>query len=282
VQASPLSKLTIYVGHLYQQLQAAWRTREFYRTYGDACRALGLRLVAIRSLRRLASPGCSRLRLRGVDRPFHLRRATSDFWVFEEIYANGEYAVVTKLGLPEDATIIDLGANIGLASRYFSTLFPRCRIVAVEPDHGNCQMIADNCPDVIDNSRLKVVRACVAAKSGVAALDRSLDSWGFTMVAPEGRPPEELIPCITVEQVIEQFGCDHVDLLKCDIEGSEGDLFKNCSPWIGQVRNMIIETHTPYSLQELYTDLHAASWSFDVLSEESKKGRSITLLQRND
>lgn len=39
--------------------------------------------------------------------------------------------------------IIDLGANIGIFSRYARELFPNALIVAVEPDRNNCRMFQD-------------------------------------------------------------------------------------------------------------------------------------------
>ena len=40
--------------------------------------------------------------------------------------------------------IIDAGANIGLASIWFSEQFPACKIFAVEPDRGNLSVLARN------------------------------------------------------------------------------------------------------------------------------------------
>jgi FkbM family methyltransferase len=37
---------------------------------------------------------------------------------------------------PEASTIVDLGANIGLAALYFGTRYPQAKILSVEPDPG--------------------------------------------------------------------------------------------------------------------------------------------------
>jgi FkbM family methyltransferase len=278
-----MSKLKLYTVHLYRQILAAWRHRRMYSTRREAWRAFGLRLASIRSLRRLVTPGQSTLRLHGVEQPLCVRRATSDYWVLEEIYENGEYAAVRKLNLPDDAAMVDLGANIGLASRYLAELLPRCRIIAIEPDSDNCRMIADNCRDLIQNGRLQVVTAFAAASAGPAAIDRSFDSYGFAKVPANGRPPQELIDCLTLESIMERLGSAHVDLLKCDIEGSEAELFASCRPWIQRIRNMVIETHAPYSLPALFSDLRSAGWNFDIVWQDEKHDRSLALLkQRRD
>ena len=41
--------------------------------------------------------------------------------------------------------IVDLGANIGLASAYFSTMWPAAKLVSVEPNAGNCASPATIC-----------------------------------------------------------------------------------------------------------------------------------------
>jgi FkbM family methyltransferase len=277
-----MNKLALYTTHLYGQLLAAWRHRRVYPSRREAWRALGLRLVAIRSLRRLTTPGVSLLHLRGVGPPLAVRRASSDYWVLEEIYECGEYAAIKRLALPPDAGVIDLGANIGLASRYIADLLPRCRIVAVEPDRDNCAMIGRNCRDLIEQGRLEVVTAFVAAEPGVAAIDRLFDSYGFTMVAAAGRPADEHVECLTADRLFERLGRDEVDLLKCDIEGTERELFGQCRPWVHRVRHMVVETHVPYSLPALYADLGSAGWPFEVVSQDEKGGRSVALLRRRD
>ena len=59
-----------------------------------------------------------------------------------------------------------------------------------------------------------------------------------------------------------------VDLLKCDIEGTEKELFAGCAPWIGRVRHLAVETHPPYTPDDLYAALGAAGWEFDVVEEK--------------
>jgi hypothetical protein len=63
---------------------------------------------------------------------------------------------------------------------------------------------------------------------------------------------------------------DRIDLLKCDIEGSEAELFANCAPWIDRVRNLVIEVHPPYSPALLHQHLRAAGWEFDVCDEQQR------------
>jgi hypothetical protein len=71
------------------------------------------------------------LRVRGVDLPIRLRRRTSDFDVFRQIFLCRQYALRPKEPVEY---IVAAGANIGLASVYLLRRFPLARVIAIEPD----------------------------------------------------------------------------------------------------------------------------------------------------
>src|SRR5688572_6156510 len=63
--------------------------------------------------------------------PINLRKGTSDIPTFQEIFTYDEYEV--KLDF-SPATIIDAGANVGLASIYFANKYPKASVFCVEPE----------------------------------------------------------------------------------------------------------------------------------------------------
>lgn len=65
---------------------------------------------------------------------------TSDVSVFYEIFALRIY----KIPKTEIISIVDLGANVGYASIYFSHFCPNAHIVAVEPESSNYQALVEN------------------------------------------------------------------------------------------------------------------------------------------
>jgi hypothetical protein len=76
---------------------------------------------------------------------------------------------------------------------------------------------------------------------------------------------------LTVTQICERAGIDgQIDLLKCDIEGAEEELFDECAPWIGRVRYMAVEVHEPYTRQKLVTALKSAGANIKWVGYEDK------------
>jgi hypothetical protein len=61
-----------------------------------------------------------------------------------------------------------------------------------------------------------------------------------------------------------------VDLLKCDIEGAESEVFSNCCSWIGLIKNLVAEIHPPYTTQALLSDLKRAQQTPVVQSVEQR------------
>src|SRR5687768_3676011 len=79
--------------------------------------------------------------LPNIKAPVHLRPGTSDSGVFGQIFLKHEYDL--NLGF-EPKVIIDGGANIGLSSVYFKNKYPNAKIIAIEPDEDNFEMLRKN------------------------------------------------------------------------------------------------------------------------------------------
>jgi len=228
-----------------------------------------LRLAASGKGRSFLGPKECSLNLKSLPTPLTLRRSNSDIFVVRDVFESEDYGFVRQMNLPADAKILDLGANIGLASLYFASLFPESKILAVEPDASNCDLVERNCAALISAGRLKLVRVFVGAADGSATIDRTDQSWGFKKAGPAAEG-QESIACKSIESLLAQSPMDRIDLLKCDIEGSEAELFANCASWIHLVQNVIIEVHPPYSVEMLHADLRRASWEFEICDQQQR------------
>jgi FkbM family methyltransferase len=223
---------------LMRNIRTAWRRRagatDFFGdlkwVYG---RKLGLEGREFTIAFRYPAPiGKIRLRLRA--------NRGADAFIQGEVFEHEYY----RLPLATDpATILDLGANIGLTAIYFGRHFPQATIACVEPFSGNLRLLDQNLE--MNRIRARVFPAAIDVEDGsvVMALDRN--DYGHRISSAEAVAGEEklAVAAISVPTLMAKMGWDRIGLLKADIEGHEKILFSRQCDWLGQVDAMCIEWH---------------------------------------
>jgi FkbM family methyltransferase len=206
--------------------------------------------------------------LRSLGGPVRLRSHTTDISVLGELIVSDGYAPVLDALPKPPATIVDLGANTGLAARWFLARWPAARVAAVEPEPGNLALLRTNLARY--DGQVTIVPAAVGVTERTVLLHTTSGEYGYTMVGEpaDGRGVE--VPVVTMRHVLEQCGFDSIDLLKADIEGAEQELFSDCADWIGRVGAMVVECHTPYTVDLLMDDLRRAGASFTLVDHDRK------------
>ena len=226
--------------------------------------------------------GVDRLWLRpaGFGRPVILRPGTTDYLVFREIFIDGEYDSLRRLPVVGFRTVLDLGANIGLFTRLALQLFEGARIAAVEPEARNADILSENVAAAADSERVSVIRACAAGIPRRVGLATGAGEWGFQMV--DAQAGEAGITAMRVPDILDRAGFQgELDLLKCDVEGAEAEIFSNCSDWINRVRHIVVEIHAPYSVLALQSDIERNGGNFRTVERIESSGLpSLVLLER--
>lgn len=212
-----------------------------------------------------------KLRVAGTRQPFAARLGSADFGTLRSIMLEKEYAGLDTLGA-NPATVLDLGANVGYSVRLWAALFPRCRLVAVEPDPGNAAVFRLNARLGGISGRVRLVRACVAAHPGRRKLSRGGQEDSYSISAVGGGDGID-VRAVTVDDIIsEHFRNQPVDLLKCDIEGAERELFGGCASWINRVGAIVIELHGGLTSQQLLGLIRDSGGSFSEVARVEKGG----------
>lgn len=224
------------------------------------------------------------LTLKGDPRPIHLRSGSSDGPVLKEIFLWDEYGPLLRDIEGDVRTVIDLGSNIGLTVRLWQRHFPGARVCAVEPDAANIAMLERNAlvPPVPQGGRPLIAACCVAGTPGVVTLDRSGAEWGFSMKRSAGAPGAA-VEAITMDQLLSRFGHEggEIDILKCDIEGAEAEVFRGECEWLCRVRHLAIELHEPYTVEAFLADVERiAPGRFRVTNRGKGGPNSLVFLKR--
>ena len=166
-----------------------------------------------------------------------LRLHTSDTMVFGGVIIDEEYS----FGLPVFASVIvDAGANVGLTSIFYAETFPKARIFAIEAERSNFELMLKN---VRPYPNITPIHAALWGSEGYVSIAEPLPgasgNWGFTVINKPGD-----VRAITVPLLMRDFGINHIDLLKIDIEGSEKEVFEACD-WQDRLDSIVIELHDP-------------------------------------
>ncbi len=166
-----------------------------------------------------------------------LRAGTSDVTTFEQVFVRRAYHLAPGF---EPGWILDAGANIGLSAVFFADRYPEARILAVEPDRRNFELLAHN---VRDYANIRPIHAGLwNRRVPLRIVNPDDEPWAFRV--EESRDGDGLA-AITVEEALEALGADRIDLLKLDVEGAEWKIMGQSQGWIEHVRAIVAELHDP-------------------------------------
>lgn len=179
---------------------------------------MGLTMFILLKGRSLWRDSAVKLRIDGAGSNSIAIATRTEIEVLREIFLEHEYRLPSS---KRPMTIVDLGAHIGLASRYLLARFPNSRVIAVEADPGLIDRLKFN----LRGTGSQVINAAVGASSSPRKLYRSPDTWSNSLRKVRPWQTPVVVPGITFEDVLKRSGIDHVDLLKIDIEGAECEAF---------------------------------------------------------
>jgi FkbM family methyltransferase len=204
-----------------------------------------IRLVGFdgyRRLRRAATqPGSDMLRLDvpTLLHPFWVRRNPAD--VESVIGAVFREDLGKFLPCGDVRCIIDAGGYIGDSAVWCLSRFPSARVVSIEPDAGNFELLRRNLEPY--GERAVSVRAGLWPRPArlrvtTAAAPNALE------VEEAGSGTRSDCRAVTVLEVLELLGEKRIDLLKCNIEGAERAVFgENYREWLEITRCIAIQIH---------------------------------------
>ena len=174
-----------------------------------------------------------------VRRNVVLRRGTSDIKCLQNVFLDLEYKTHFRT---DPKVIIDAGANIGMATLFFSLHYPQAKIVAIEPEPSNFALLRQNC-SALRNVTL-VHAALWPTEQALVIQDSQAEKWAFSVKVGESAADLDAVKSVTVPGLLDELEIGHIDILKLDVEGAERELFnRGAESWLGAVGLIIIELH---------------------------------------
>ncbi len=175
--------------------------------------------------------------------PFQVRIPSSDIPIYRQVFNNQEYDF---LSVVQPKVIVDAGANIGLASIYFANKYPDAKIIAIEPEQSNFELLTKNTKPY--SGIIPVQAALWHINEEINVTDPGYGKWAFRTEMKNSQEKQQGSIChsvagMTVGRIMREFNLKKIDVLKVDIEGSEREVFSDTSAWLERVDAIIIELH---------------------------------------
>jgi FkbM family methyltransferase len=171
----------------------------------------------------------------------------SDRWIGEEVLS----AYLWERYPAKVRTAIDIGGHVGWWTRLLKTRHPGARVAVIEPDVESFALLRRNTAHdasiVLYNAACGYVEGPLSVvrdpgNSGATHLVRSDDAAAHA--APGEWLVQDNVLLIPLETAIDALSDGLIDVVKCDCEGSEYDIFRNVPlAYLRRIRCIVGEHH---------------------------------------
>ena len=159
--------------------------------------------------------------------------AVSFIFQFKEIFVSRSYSFASQEQHP---VIFDCGANIGLASLYFKSIFPSARVLAFEADPLLVSVLRDNLSGNGARDVEIIPKAVWVHSKGVSFTQEGADAGAIRFDKAGVK-----VPSVRLKAFLRRE--KKVDFLKMDVEGAETEVLLDCGADLKIVRSLFVEYH---------------------------------------
>jgi FkbM family methyltransferase len=180
-------------------------------------------------------------------------RATDEVWgsrityepatdIGGALYYTGEFErselELCRRYVSRDSTVLDIGANIGLHSIYFSNLATEGCVLALEPDLDTFDLLRRN---VSRRRNVVPLNLAISDKGGVVEFFHASDSAYSSLKDTKRTAIAKTVrvPCMTLDDVVAALRLKRVDFVKIDVEGFEFNVLEGMTKIISNFHPVI-------------------------------------------
>lgn len=191
------------------------------------------------------------LSVSGIRTPLVCRLRSSDRYAFGQVFIHQQYACPEPIRLPK--YVVDCGANVGYTSVYFLQRFPEAKVVAIEPDRRNFEILVRNLAPY--GSRAVPMLAALWSHQGRVTLQSNAEKgneWSsWVREAAQGETGD--VEAVDIAWLLDRSPYGYIDILKIDVEGAEERVFdQGFQQWLGYIGMILIELHGDRSRKLLF------------------------------
>jgi FkbM family methyltransferase len=198
--------------------------------------------------------------------------------LFSEIVLDGCYVAPGFYSPAPTDTVVDCGANIGVAALHFWGLAPGMRIFCFEPCAGTARRLQFNVEANGLQDRVAVFPLGLWDHEADLPLwleRKSGDCSLFNRAAGHSAPVES-VHCISLGQALDRCEVETVDLLKIDAEGAEIEILRGARAvdW-SRIRRLVVEYHDmfrPGCRETVVSLLESHGFQVDIAIHNPKQG----------
>ena len=170
-------------------------------------------------------------------------RNFGDKGVISHLY-NKNYKINDSKAKEKIRNIIDGGANIGIETIRFANFFPNAKIISVEANKSNYEMLKKNTENYENVIALYAALYNQEKKLYLSNPQKNKsDNFNESFFIDNNKiNNSEEVNGITLSKILSENNIEMIDILKLDIEGAEKYLFdKTANAWIQKVQVLIFE-----------------------------------------
>lgn len=211
--------------------------------------------------RALPVPGRVVVTLKSGDRLMIRRPPATDLSVAYEVFVQQIYRPRLAKSRDEVRLVVDVGANVGYSVIYFARMFPKAKIIAIEPSLTNVKALTRNVELNGLQDRVSIQNVAAGTSDGTIYLvDRGAVS--FTTADADARGVK-----VSVADILKQLAGERIDVLKIDCEGAEYPIIMDDRFAALRAAILLLEWHAteehPAANREICDRLCALQWNVE-------------------
>ena len=173
--------------------------------------------------------------------PFNLFKTDVCFQVANDIFAGVTYPTVPFVSGVK--TVVDIGANVGAASVYFSMAYPDAQVYAFEPGSAPLALLQQNVEPL---RNVTVFPFGLYSSEQKLSLFQGKNDFVESSLCPSlrtGNESEE-IRLVCAPDFLAEHGITRIDVLKIDTEGCEVPILRALNRYLPEVKVLYVEYHS--------------------------------------